>query len=56
MTNRFTPRTLSVPYTKDSVGVDVGFGGVALDVCDKVKIEEERFTVVLVPTPVLVGG
>ena len=39
----------------DSVGVDVGFGGVALDVGDEVKIEEEWFAVVLTP-PVLVGG
>lgn len=56
MTNRFTPRTLFVPYMKDSVGVDVGFGGVALDVGDEVKTEEEWLAVVLAPTPVLVGG
>jgi hypothetical protein len=46
MTNRFTPRTLFVPYMKDSVGVDVGFGGVAVDVGDEVKIEEEWLVVV----------
>jgi hypothetical protein len=56
MTNRFTPRTLLVPYMKDSVGVDVGFGGVAVDVGDEVKIEEEWLAVVLTPTLVLVGG
>lgn len=41
MTNIFTPRTLFVPYVNDWDGVDVGFGGVVVDVCDEVKIEEE---------------
>jgi len=55
MTNRFTPRTLLVPYVNDADGVDVGFGGGVLDERLEAGDKDVWLAMVLTPTPVLVG-